>query len=175
MRADCRFVILTAILWVVPAISTRALAQAPPTPHTPVRSELGISVAFTSSLLIPTSPVTIPFPGVGIGVGVNLGSRLMIDAGAGFIYLTAGAKFFFTTGDVAPYLVGRVGAAAATGTFVFGGIGLDVSRADGTYAFMEGGPMLAHSDLLMDEGMTSPAVYWRTIDFAATFGYGKRF
>jgi hypothetical protein len=99
----------------------------------------------------------------------------MIDAGAGFVYLTAGAKFFFTTGDVAPYLVGRVGDTPSTGRFVFGGIGLDVSRADGTYAFMEGGPMLAHSDPMTSEGLTSPAVSWRTIDFGATFGYGKRF
>lgn len=144
------------------------------TPREPVRSELSVAVAFTSSFLVLPSLSPVPLPEVGFVVGVNLGSRLMIDAGFGFAYLAAGAKLFLGTGDVAPYLVGRVGATPWTGEFVQGGIGLDVSRPDGTYAYMEGGPLLAHSDITTD-GSTSPPANWRTIDIEATFGYGKRF
>jgi hypothetical protein len=102
-------------------------------------------------------------------VRVNLGSHLMIDLGAGFVYLAAGAKLFLSTGDIAPYLVGRVGATHWTADFVLGG-GLDVSRADGTYAYMEAGPLLAQSDTATDGSS-----HWRSIDLEATFGYGKRF
>ena len=111
-----------------------------------------------------------PLPEAGIVVGVNLESHVMIDVGAGFVYVAAGAKVFLSTGDIAPYLVGRVGATPWTGEFVLGGIGLDVSRSDGTYAYMEAGPLLAKSDTTTDG---SPQ--WRTIDVEATFGYGKRF
>jgi hypothetical protein len=144
------------------------------TPRAPVRSELSVAVAFTSSLLVLPHLTPVPLPEAGFVVGVNLGSHLMIDVGAGFAYLAAGAKLFLSTGDIAPYLVGRVGATPWTGEFVLGGIGLDVSRADGTYAYMEGGPLLAHSGSTTD-GATPPPAHWRTVDVEATFGYGKRF
>jgi hypothetical protein len=142
------------------------------TPMRPVRSELSVSIALNTGLLVLPKLAPLPLPEVGFVVGLNLGSRVLVDVGVGFAYFAGGAKLFLGTADITPYLLGRVGATPWTGEFVLGGAGLDVSRADGTYAYVEGGPLLARSE---EPDVSPPPAHWRTIDIAATFGYGKRY
>jgi hypothetical protein len=145
-----------------------------PTAHSrrSIRAERFIGVAFTGGLLVLPDATPLPLPEVGLEVGINVGSYLMINVGAGFLQAAAGAKLFLGRGEVAPYFVARLGYSPwDDGPFVSSGLGVDVSRSDGTYAFAEVTPMLARSSL----SDTVPEHNWRTINVQATFGYGKRF
>lgn len=131
-------------------------------------------MAFTGGLLVLPQAAPLPLPQVGLEVGINVGSYLMIDLGAGFLQAAAGAKLFLGRGEVVPYCVARLGYSPWGGAFVSSGLGVDVSRSDGTYAFAELTPMLARSTVV-DSGNPTTEPNWRTINVQATFGYGKRY
>jgi hypothetical protein len=152
-----------------PALSSLPSARA----RRPIRSERFLAMALTSGLIVFPATTPFPLPEVGFDIGVNLGPHFMVDVCGGLALIAGGAKVFLGKGDIVPYVVARFGATPWTGPFASGGVGIEVSRSDGVYAFAEASPMLARSKL--DNSEFPPAERWRTLDAHAMFGYGKRY
>ena len=146
-----------------------------PRPRSSPRAERFVAWAFTSGVLLLPPWTWVPVPEVGFNLGFNLGPYLMLDLGAGIAQIAGGGKLLLGTRELVPYVVARFGATAWTGWFVLAGLGLDLTREDGTYAFIEAGPMLARNRPNEDDLSDNPPAHWRTVTGSATFGFGKRY
>ena len=145
-------------------VDTNAEAGAAPGLPAP-RAANPLGVAFTSSLFAGPD-VHFPVPDVGVALGVNLGPWVMLEGAVGIPYAFAGAKLFWSRDDVTGYVAGRVGVAPGD-ILGLGSIGLDVSRDDGTYAFVEAGPLFARTTSTTDASRT-----WRFSIGVIAFGIG---
>jgi hypothetical protein len=113
-------------------------------------------------------------PHVGVTLGVNLGRYLMVDLAAGGPHALGGIKVLFGRGEITGY------AAARAGLFLFSerpplllaSLGLDVSRPEGTYAFIEVGPVIYHRRANSYEATPSE---WLFGAVQVAYGIGKRF
>jgi hypothetical protein len=137
------------------------------------RAEHPGSIAFMSNLFAGRA-IPFPIPTIGFTLGVNIGPWISLEGDVGIPFAAGGAKLFWGRQEVAGYLSARFGVLASGELMAVGGLGLDVSREDGTYAFVEAGPLWLRSNSTSSDGTTSIRS-WGFQVIVAAFGIGKRF
>jgi hypothetical protein len=111
---------------------------------------------------------------IGGTLGMNLGPFVMVDLTAGLPHALAGVKLLFGRGEMSGYLAGRAGVLVWSphNPLLLASLGLDISRPEGTYAFIEAGPVIHRTSV---DSFSGTPGQWRFVVVQVAYGIGKRF